>query len=86
MIKFLLYFITDRVAVGKIDCIFIDELTVRLDSVYVSKDNKSSIIIPEVFHTCCLLRLGLPIPSVPTFCYGCRDRTDSLGTHLFSCT
>ena len=51
----------------------------------IPKD-KSSIITPEVFRTCCLLRLGLPIPSVPTFCYGCRDRTDSLGTHLFSCT
>ena len=51
----------------------------------IPKD-KPSIITPEVFRTCCLLRLGLPIPSVPTFCYGCRDRTDSLGTHLFSCT
>ena len=51
----------------------------------IPKD-KSSITPPEVFRTCCLLGLGLPIPSVPTWCYGCRDRTDSLGTHLFSCT
>ena len=50
----------------------------------IPKD-KSSIMSPEVFRTSCLLRLGLPLPSIPSFCYGCHDRTDSLGTHLFSC-
>ena len=51
----------------------------------IPKD-KHSTIPPETFRTCCLLRLGLKIPSVPAFCRACKTRINSDATHLFSCT
>ena len=50
----------------------------------IPKD-KHSTILPETFRHCCLLRLGLEMPSTPNYCRACKTPMDPTCTHLFSC-
>ena len=42
------------------------------------------ILSPNLFRTCCLLRLGMDLPQLPTFCK-CRQAIDPTGYHLLTC-
>ena len=46
--------------------------------------NDHFILSPNLFRTCCLLRLGLDLPQLPTFCK-CRQAIDHTGYHLLTC-
>ena len=46
--------------------------------------NDHFILSPNLFRTCCLLRLGLDLPQLPTFCK-CRQAIDPTGYHLLTC-